>query len=110
MARFRKGDVVVVRFPFADLQGESVRPAVVVATLETGDYITCQVTSQAKSDNYSISLADSDFSVGKLTRQSFARPNRLFTCAPSVIKGKVGTLRPKCIATISEAIIAILHA
>lgn len=109
MARLGKGDVAVVRFPFADLTGESVRPAVIVAALRTGDFILCQVTSREKDDGYSIPLTNDAFAVGALNRVSYARPNRLFTAASSIVLGKVGTLKPEFTTRIIDAIISILR-
>ena len=52
MATFVKGDVVIVPFPFSDLSQAKRRPALVVVNLKGDDVILCQITSQAKSDNY----------------------------------------------------------
>ncbi len=41
MGRFVKGDVVVVPFPFFDLDQAKRRPALVVAELEGDDRILC---------------------------------------------------------------------
>ena len=46
MARFVKGDVVVVPFPFSDLSQAKRRPALVISVLEGDDLILCQITSQ----------------------------------------------------------------
>ena len=61
MARFVRGDVVVVPFPFSDLSHTKRRPALVVEELEGGDRILCQITSQAIHDKYSIVLDGSRF-------------------------------------------------
>jgi len=45
MARFVKGDVVVIPFPFSDLSQAKRRPALVLAELEGNDRILCQITS-----------------------------------------------------------------
>ena len=45
MARFVKGDVVVVPFPFSDLTQTKRRPALVIANLSGDDLILCQITS-----------------------------------------------------------------
>ena len=43
MARFVKGDVVVVPFPFSDLSHAKRRPALVIASLKGDDAILCQI-------------------------------------------------------------------
>ncbi len=56
MARFVKGDVVVVPFPFSDLTQTKRRPALVLAQLEGNDRILCQITSKHIRDPYAIEL------------------------------------------------------
>ena len=79
MARFVKGEVVVVPFPFSDLTEAKRRPAVVVAVLTGDDLILCQITTQTIRDHYAIPLNAPDFDHGSLDRPSNIRPNRLFT-------------------------------
>ena len=79
------GEVVVLPFPQTDLQVGTRRPALVVADLTGDDLILCQITSQAHSDGYSVPLLTTDFERGRLTVDSFIRPNRLFTVDHSVI-------------------------
>ncbi len=67
MARFVKGDVVVIPFPFSDLSQSKRRPALVVATLEGDDVILCQLTSKTIRDDYAIPLDDADFASGNLS-------------------------------------------
>ena len=50
MARFVKGDVVVVPFPFSNLTEAKKRPALVIAVLSGDDVILCQITSQTVSN------------------------------------------------------------
>jgi mRNA interferase MazF len=79
------GEVVVLPFPQTNLQASKRRPALVVAELNGDDLVLCQITSQSRSDGYSISLTLSDFENGRLAVDSFIRPNRLFTVEQSVI-------------------------
>lgn len=51
MAKFIKGNVVVVPFPFSDLTQAKRRPALVISKLEGDDIILCQITSQAVKDD-----------------------------------------------------------
>ena len=66
MARFVKGDVVVVPFPFSDLSQSKRRPALVIAELTGKDVILCQVTSQWINDEYGIRIDNKDFDEGSL--------------------------------------------
>jgi len=54
MAKFIKGDVVVIPFPFSDLTQTKRRPALVISALEGDDVILCQITSRTSRDNYAI--------------------------------------------------------
>jgi mRNA interferase MazF len=87
------GEVVVLPFPQTNLQSGKRRPALVVADLKGDDLILCQITSQFRSDGYSVPLAVADFERGRLTVESFIRPNRLFTVKQSVILCAVGKVK-----------------
>ena len=76
MARFVKGDIVVVPFPFSDLSQAKRRPALVIAELEGDDRILCQITSQTVRNQYAIQLDDEDFADGSLRRKSNIRRGR----------------------------------
>jgi len=56
-----------------------------LATLAGNDVILCQITTQAKSNQYSVVLEGSDFDSGGLNQPSRIRPNRLFTGDSSII-------------------------
>ncbi len=110
MARFVRGDVVVVPFPFSDLSHTKRRPALVVEELEGGDRILCQITSQAIHDKYSIVLDGPDFESGELKRESHIRPNRLFTADERLILYCAGHLRLEKFEEVISRIIEILKA
>jgi hypothetical protein len=67
-ARADKRESQVLHFPFSDLSETKRRPALVPATLSGDDVILCQITSQSKSDEYSLALDPSDFASGNLNR------------------------------------------
>jgi len=87
------GEVVVLPFPQTNLRAGKRRPALVVADLIGDDFILCQITSQNRSDGYSLPLTAVDFASGRLALDSFIRPNRLFTVEQSVILYAVGKLK-----------------
>lgn len=109
MARFVRGDVVVVPFPFSDLTQAKRRPALIVAPLQGEDIILCQITSRLISDTYAILVEDKDFITGSLRQSSNVRPNRLFTADQQIILSKVGQLKPEKIDQVIAKLIEILQ-
>jgi mRNA interferase MazF len=110
MGKFVKGDVVVTPFPFSDLSAAKKRPALVVASLTGDDVILCQITSQAVSDSYAISIADADFASGSLHQVSNVRPNRLFTADANIILYRAGVLASDKVQEVVSKVIQIVSA
>jgi len=103
-----RGDVVVVNFPFTNLREAKRRPALVIKVIDNEDLILCQITSQFKHDNFSIPLSSVDFLSGSLSKESFIRPNRIFTLHKELILRKAGEIKTKKIVSIIEEIISFL--
>ena len=104
MAKFVKGDVVVIPFPFSDLSGSKRRPAMVLADLPGSDIILCQITSRYRKDKYAIGLSQTDFETGELPVQSYIRISRIFTADKNIILRKAGTVRKLFVNNILEKI------
>jgi len=109
VAKFVKGNVVVVPFPFSDLTQAKRRPALVISKLEGDDLILCQITSQSIEDTYAISLNDKDFETGSLKQPSNIRPNRIFTADSHIILYKVGNLTIIKLNEIIEKVVEIIR-
>ncbi len=109
MARFVKGDVVVVPFPFSDLSQSKRRPALIISNLQGNDLILVQITSQKKKDIYAISLNDTDFQTGKLNKKSYIRPNRIFTAEQNIILYKIGQIKQEKLNEVINKIINIIR-
>ena len=103
------GAVVLVRFPFSDLSESKLRPAVVLADADRDDWILCQLTSNPYADARAIELTDADFASGSLMRKSYARPGKLFTANVSLIERVVGEMKPSTLASVVNAVIALLR-
>ncbi len=101
--------VVLVRFPFSDLSGAKLRPALVLADVGRSDFLLCQITSNPYGDPLAIELAATDFADGSLQRVSFARPGKLFTAHESLLHGRVGLLAQECHARVVDRVVALLR-
>ena len=104
MVTFTVGSVVLIRFPFSDLSRSKLRPAVVIAEVDHGDWILCQVTSQPYSDSQAIEISDESFQQGSLQRVSYVRPGKLFTAHSTLIRRRVSQLKSEVLKQIVEKI------
>jgi len=109
MARFVKGDVVVIPFPFSDLSQAKRRPALVLAELEGNDRILCQITSRLVQDKYAIQLDEDDFTKGSLKQRSNIRPNRIFTADVGIILYRIGHLKADKLDQVIVQVVKILE-
>lgn len=107
MARFVKGDIVVVPFPFSDLSYFKKRPALVLADLEGYDLILSQITSQNLYDSYSVRLLEDDFDEGTLNKPSNIRLNKIFTADENIILYKAARVSNEKIEEITNRVIDI---
>ncbi|MDP2853205.1 MAG: type II toxin-antitoxin system PemK/MazF family toxin [Smithellaceae bacterium] len=108
MAKFVKGDVVVIPFPFSDLSQSKRRPALVLAVLQGSDLILCQITSKSIKDNYAISVDQNDFESGKLNQEGNIRPNRLFTADNQIILYRIGNIKKIKLDQVINKIVEII--
>ncbi len=104
------GAVVLVRFPFSDLSGTKLRPAVVLADAGRGDWTLCQVTSKPYGDARAIQLEDASFAEGSLRIASYARPGKLFTANRDLIAGRLGRLKPEAFRKVVDSVVTLLRA
>lgn len=95
------GSVVLINWPFSDLSGSKIRPAVVLAPLENGSSVLCQVTSQGYHKN-AVMLKEDNFDSGGLLKTSFALPAHVFTADERILIKEVGRLNIVTIESISD--------
>ena len=96
----KKGSVILVPFPFTDLKGEKIRPAVVLNSAKSTDLIVAFVSS--KVDN----MRNLDFLIKKdiengLKIDSKIVCSKITTIDKKIILGKIGDLKPKQILEIN---------
>lgn len=95
MGKLTVGSVVLVTFPFSDLKGQMVRPALILAKAEFNNYILCQITSKPYSSKIAIKIDARDFANGGLPVISFVRVDKLFTADKGIIRTVAGELTPQ---------------
>ena len=108
MGDFARGQVVLVGFPFSDLSRTKCRPALVLAVVEYGDLLLCQITSKDYGDRNAVAIGREDFESGGLPLASFARPGRLLTADPELVVRPLGQLLEAKRAEVAAALSEVL--
>ncbi len=91
---YDRGDVVLIPFPFSDLTGAKMRPALIISNSAFNvaeDRICCLVTSNPSASG--IKIEKQDFEQGKLLFKSTVRPQRLFTINRRIIIKKLCSVK-----------------
>ena len=98
--KLRQGDVVLVPFPFADLTGRKMRPAIIVSADPQGSesivaFITSVLTNRSpRGAEVELLLSDPEFRVSGLKVDSLVRLDKLVTLTSSLITRRLGMIGP----------------
>lgn len=108
------GDVVLVPFPFADLTGRKVRPAVIVSADPQGAelilaFVTSVLTNRSpRGAEVELLRSDSEFGITGLKSDSLIRPDKLVTLSRGIISRRTGTIGPATQIRVASALRAAL--
>src|SRR5438552_8898978 len=90
MTNYRKGDLLLVIFPFVDAQHGKRRPALVVADTGDQDVVLARVTTQKTRDSFDVEL--NDWKSAGLLSPSTVRLHKLATINKSLVQRHLGSL------------------
>lgn len=103
----KKGDVILLSFPFTDLKGEKVRPAMVLLVSEL-DVIVAFITTQFKWQNQFDIIIEPN-SLNGLKKISLLRLSKITTLDKDLVLGKLGELSQIEINKINITLINLLQ-
>ena len=94
--RYRRGDIVLVAFPFTDLSSTKRRPALVISPDSFNDHlqdvVLAAITSQVTPAD-TLVIEPADCVDGILPKQSAVRAGKSFTISSSLVAKKLCSLR-----------------
>lgn len=102
----KKGDIILLPFPFPDLSASKLRPAVVLVVSQH-DVVVAFITSQTKW-NFENTVLLSPSTNNGLKIESFVRLNKLATLDLSLVVGKLGHLTIEELQVIDRELIKML--
>jgi mRNA interferase MazF len=104
----KKGDIVYINFPFTDLSGVKMRPALVIQSLDQ-DVIVIFITSKIHQFNEETDLVVHPDSSNRLKTVSVFKPTKILTLSKKLVLAKTGVLDNRILELIHHKIITGLN-
>jgi len=108
MIGYRRGDIVLVSFPFTDLTFAKRRPALVVSpdifNELNEDLNLLAVTSQLSPSPYSIPVLSRDCEEGVLPKESIVKLTKVFTLSSTLVLKKICRLGDRQLNVVLEGL------
>jgi mRNA interferase MazF len=105
---YKRGDVVLVPFPFTDLSAVKQRPAVVLSpdsfNANNSDVVLAAITSHVPSQlsEFELAIAAAELAVCGLPKPSVVKASKLVTIHQGIIRRRIGAMPPLTVARILE--------
>lgn len=95
--KYKKGDIVIIGFPFTDLSSVKKRPALIVSNNivnATGDFLMVQITTKGRKDELTLPVKKTDFEDEKsLPLDSYLRLHKIFLLNESLVLYKAASVK-----------------
>ena len=102
-----KGDIILITFPFTDLTGSKLRPAVILADTVL-DLTVCFITTQLQWQETTDVLLMPTSSNG-LRKQSLIRTSKIATLDKTLAKGLLGRLTSNELSDLNDKLKLLLR-
>ena len=94
---YRRGDIVLVSFPFTELTSSKRRPALILSpdsfNAAGEDLVLAAITSHITDDPHAVLIRGGDFAEGWLPKTSLVKTTKLFTMHSSLVAKRISALR-----------------
>ncbi len=104
----KKGDIVLITFPFTDLSGSKNRPALVLVNADF-DVVLAFITTQSKWEDQAYSLRILPQPENGLKKASVVRLGKIATLDKDLIIGKLGSLSHDELDRVNDRLLALFE-
>jgi len=109
--KFSQKDLVLLPYPFSNLKGVKVRPALVISgdkfNFKSRDLVMVPLTSVIRDEPFSIVIEQENLSSGKLVKTSRVRTAKVFCIDRGLIKMKIGRLENDCFGKVMKEVLRV---
>lgn len=106
-------DIVLLYFPFSDLQSPKVRPVIVLSNdrynRRSEDFIAVPLTSNLKLRDYAVLITAKELESGKLIVDSKVKVDRVFSVSQRLVRMKIGRLKADIYGKITNMLFELLR-
>ncbi len=106
-------DVILISFPFSNLEESKVRPVVIVSNDayndKSGDFVAVPLTSNLKTRRHAMKITSKDLETGMLIVDSLVKVDKIFSVEKSLARKKIGKVKRDVYKEIKRMIIEIIN-
>jgi mRNA interferase MazF len=106
-------DIVLLTFPFSDLESSKVRPAIVLSNdkynRRSEDFVAVPLTSNLKLRDYAILVTNGELESGNLIVHSKVKVDRVFSVSQRLVRMKIGRIKAEVHERITSTLFELLH-
>jgi mRNA interferase MazF len=110
--QFNQGEILIVPFPFSDLNGIKQRPVLVLSktkyNFDCSDIVTCGITSNLNDSSFSVLIDNKDLIKGQIPKVSRIKVDKLFTLEKSLIRKRVGMINKETMDKVKQEFLKII--
>jgi mRNA interferase MazF len=108
----QRGNIVLVQFPFTDLTGTKLRPALIVGYVTGDDLVLAFITSRSTFGvgpaDCALPTSDAEFRRTGLKVESVVRLDKLATLHRNLVRRRLGTIGPATQRRVDDALRHVL--
>jgi mRNA interferase MazF len=112
----RRGDIVLIEFPYSNMAGAAVRPALVISNdahnARNPDIVCVMISSQvdnARDDDIVLTAKDEGFRRSGLRVDSVFRVSRIQALERSIVRRRLGHVSDDFLVAVGKAISGLLN-
>jgi mRNA interferase MazF len=106
-------DIVLLTFPFFNLESSKVRPAIVLSNdkynRRSEDFVAVPLTSDLKLRDYAILVTNNELESGNLIVDSKVKVDRVFSVSQRLVRMKIGRIKAEVHEKITRMLFELLH-
>ena len=105
-------EVVLLPYPFSNLEGTKVRPALVISNNQfnkkSDDCIMAPLTTIIKNEPYSVIINQGDLDDGRLIKLSRIRVDKIFSVEKRLIRLRIGRLNKEIFEKVKREFLSLI--